>query len=68
MSKKRSRVHIDHHLVACFYVALGLVQRLVRAAPRAEAEARCRETRIEQGLEHLGYGLLYEAVYDRGDA
>jgi hypothetical protein len=60
-------VEIDHDVVAARNVALRLRHRLMRRAPRPEAEAVLGERPIPVRLQHLHDRLLEEAVEHRRD-
>jgi hypothetical protein len=56
------QVQVDHDTVTCFNVGWYLAHRHLGAAARSEAEARCREIRIEDRREHLRDGLLNQVL------
>lgn len=51
--KELLQIDIHHHSIPRLYVALRSPNRIMRTTPRTEAEARLRERRIDQRLQHL---------------
>ena len=65
--KELLKVKVYAVFIAVINDFLRLLQSLMRAASRAEAVACFRELWFVHQTQHLGYGLLDDAVYYGGD-